>query len=202
MECAGRAKRRRRFGFGVGNADTQTQGARTRAVSLCACHTVHIVPSFTMLKRLRSVPGESFGMGLPRSLDGLQSLRERPRRLAGRILEAHRLELARVEVEFHPQFHPLPLPGPLNGAEHRVKLREPINVLHLRCRVDPDKLAQASRVTSDLGTSLPEVVRIFMTEIARTGEIPVRLSTRSASPLVNKAARDKIWSELDDTQDW
>jgi len=71
-----------------------------------------------------------------------------------------------------------------------------------RCRVDPDKLAEASRVTSDLGTSLPEVVRIFMTEIARTGEIPVRLSTRSASPLVNKAARDKIWSELDDTQDW
>jgi addiction module RelB/DinJ family antitoxin len=44
-----------------------------------------------------------------------------------------------------------------------------------RCRIDPDKLGKASQVTSELGTSLPEVFRIFVTQIAKTGKVPVTL---------------------------
>ncbi len=73
-----------------------------------------------------------------------------------------------------------------------------------RCRVEPDKLAKADKVTSELGTSVAEVVRIFLTEIARTGKVPVNLNTRREPEdiLLNREARNKLWRELDDAEGW
>ncbi len=72
-----------------------------------------------------------------------------------------------------------------------------------RCRVDPAKLKQAEKVTSELGTSVPEVIRIFVAEIARTGRVPVRMSVKPPDEmLLNIEARNKIWRELDDAESW
>ena len=72
-----------------------------------------------------------------------------------------------------------------------------------RCRVDPKLLKRAARVTQELGTSLPETVRIFVAQIARTGSVPLSLSTRSEpDALISKAARDKVMRSLDDTETW
>jgi antitoxin component of RelBE/YafQ-DinJ toxin-antitoxin module len=46
------------------------------------------------------------------------------------------------------------------------------------------------------------MVRIFVTEIARTGKVPVRLETAKADHLLDVQRRNKIWSELDDTKSW
>jgi len=52
-------------------------------------------------------------------------------------------------------------------------------------------------------TSLPEVVRIFVAQVARTGSVPFSLSTQSQqAPLINKAARDQVMRSLDDTETW
>ena len=70
-----------------------------------------------------------------------------------------------------------------------------------RCRVDPKLLKRATKVTKTLGTSLPEAVRIFVAQVARTGSLPLSLSTKSeAETLVNTKARDKIMRSLDDTE--
>ena len=72
-----------------------------------------------------------------------------------------------------------------------------------RCRVDPKLLKRAARVTKKLGTSLPEAVRIFVAQVARTGNVPLSLSTQSGrEALVNKAARDQVMRSLDDTETW
>jgi len=72
-----------------------------------------------------------------------------------------------------------------------------------RCRVDPKQLKRATKITSDLGTSLPEAVRIFVAQIARTGAIPVSLSTNPAKDvLINREARDELMRSLDDAQAW
>jgi|GEM_PF-1445312 len=72
-----------------------------------------------------------------------------------------------------------------------------------RCRVDPKLLKRAANVTEKLGTSLPEMVRIFVAEVARTGSVPLSLSTQSGrEALINKAARDRIMRSLDDTETW
>jgi addiction module RelB/DinJ family antitoxin len=70
-----------------------------------------------------------------------------------------------------------------------------------RCRVNPKLLKRAAKVTEQLGTSLPEAVRIFLAQIARTGSVPVSLSTRP-DLLINRQARDKILRSLDDTETW
>ena len=72
-----------------------------------------------------------------------------------------------------------------------------------RCRVDPKLLKRATKVTEELGTSLPEAVRIFVAQIARSGRVPLSLSTHSdPEAFINKAARDKIMRSLDDTETW
>jgi addiction module RelB/DinJ family antitoxin len=72
-----------------------------------------------------------------------------------------------------------------------------------RCRVDPKLLKKATKVTQELGTSLPEAVRIFVAQVARTGSIPLSLSTKSApDELINKTVRDQIMRSLDDTETW
>ena len=50
-----------------------------------------------------------------------------------------------------------------------------------RCRVDRKILKQADRVAERLGTSTPEMVRIFVTQIARTGRVPLNLDPGAKS---------------------
>jgi antitoxin component of RelBE/YafQ-DinJ toxin-antitoxin module len=72
-----------------------------------------------------------------------------------------------------------------------------------RCRVDPKLLKRAEKVAEQLGTSIPETVRMFVAEIARTGSVPLSLSAGSRSNgLIDKSARDKIMRNLDDTEAW
>lgn len=72
-----------------------------------------------------------------------------------------------------------------------------------RCRVDPKLLKRAAKVTDELGTSLPEAVRMFVAQIARTGSVPLSLSTRPGpAALINKGARDRVMRSLDDTETW
>ena len=71
-----------------------------------------------------------------------------------------------------------------------------------RCRVEKPLLAKANAVTKSLGTSTAEMVRIFVTEIARTGKVPVRLDTSKDDNLLDVQRRNKIWSELDDAKSW
>jgi antitoxin component of RelBE/YafQ-DinJ toxin-antitoxin module len=72
-----------------------------------------------------------------------------------------------------------------------------------RCRMDPKLLKRATKVTQELGTSLPELVRIFVAQVARTGNVPLSLSTQSGPEgLLNKAARDQVMRSLDDTETW
>ena len=44
-----------------------------------------------------------------------------------------------------------------------------------RCRIKKQLLKKADQVTQRLGTSTPEMFRIFVSEIARTGKVPVHL---------------------------
>ena len=71
-----------------------------------------------------------------------------------------------------------------------------------RCRVEKPLLAKANAVTKSLGTSTAEMVRIFVSEIARTGKVPVRLNTSKDDILLDVQRRNKIWSELDDAKSW
>jgi antitoxin component of RelBE/YafQ-DinJ toxin-antitoxin module len=70
-----------------------------------------------------------------------------------------------------------------------------------RGRVDPHKLKKAEKVAKDLGTSVPELFRIFIAEVARTGSVPVAMSTDKES-LFSKERRNRIWARLDDTETW
>jgi antitoxin component of RelBE/YafQ-DinJ toxin-antitoxin module len=71
-----------------------------------------------------------------------------------------------------------------------------------RCRVQKPLLKKADAVTKSLGTSTAEMVRIFVSEIARTGKVPVGLSMAKDDGLPDVQKRNKIWSELDDTKSW
>ena len=44
-----------------------------------------------------------------------------------------------------------------------------------RCRIEKPLLDKANRVSKRLGTSTSEMVRIFVTQIARTGKVPLKL---------------------------
>jgi addiction module RelB/DinJ family antitoxin len=44
-----------------------------------------------------------------------------------------------------------------------------------RCRIEKPLLDKANRVTKRLGTSTSEMVRIFVTQMARTGKMPLKL---------------------------
>ncbi len=63
---------------------------------------------------------------------------------------------------------------------------------------------KANKVTDRLGTSTPEMIRIFLAEIARTGKVPVNLNTetddRIAGPTARRAAT--LESFYDPTKTW
>ncbi len=71
-----------------------------------------------------------------------------------------------------------------------------------RCRVEKPVLSKANAVTKSLGTTTAEMFRVFVAEIARTGKVPVSLKLSGDNDLVDVARRNKIWSQLDDTQSW
>jgi addiction module RelB/DinJ family antitoxin len=69
-----------------------------------------------------------------------------------------------------------------------------------RVRVDKSVLDKAERVTKRLGTSTQEMVRVFLTQIARSGKVPLKLDLDD--DLVDVRRRNRIWGELDDSKDW
>lgn len=69
-----------------------------------------------------------------------------------------------------------------------------------RVRIDKSTLNKADRVTKRLGTSTQEMVRVFVTQIARTGKVPLKFD--SDDELVDTHRRNRIWGELDDAKDW
>ena len=70
-----------------------------------------------------------------------------------------------------------------------------------RCRVEKALLDKANKVTSQLGTSTAEMFRIFVTQIARTGKVPLKLETQ-AGELVDREHRNQILRSLDDSEGW
>jgi antitoxin component of RelBE/YafQ-DinJ toxin-antitoxin module len=65
-----------------------------------------------------------------------------------------------------------------------------------RGRVDPDKLKKGEKGAENLGTSVPELVRIFIAEVARTGSVPLSMTTRDGDPLFSKERRNQMWASL------
>jgi addiction module RelB/DinJ family antitoxin len=53
----------------------------------------------------------------------------------------------------------------------------------LRCRVKKNLLVKANKVSDRLGTTTPEIIRLFLAEVVRTGKVPISL---------NKEAVDSI----------
>jgi antitoxin component of RelBE/YafQ-DinJ toxin-antitoxin module len=73
-----------------------------------------------------------------------------------------------------------------------------------RCRVDPEKLDKASKITSELGTSMPELFRIFVSQIVRTGKVPVSLEIQADDSLTGSwAERGKVLESFyDKSKTW
>lgn len=73
-----------------------------------------------------------------------------------------------------------------------------------RCRIEKPLLDRANRVAEQLGTSTSEMVRIFVTQMARTGRVPLRLDTHPsdsiADPWEHRAAM--LESFYDKSKTW
>ena len=53
-----------------------------------------------------------------------------------------------------------------------------------RCRIEKPLLDRANAVAEALGTSTPEMVRILVTQMARTGKVPLKLDPHSNESIV------------------
>ena len=71
-----------------------------------------------------------------------------------------------------------------------------------RVRVDEPLLAKANEVTRRLGTSTPEMVRIFLAQIARTGRVPLDLSTNFESLAPWESRAKTLESFYDESKTW
>jgi antitoxin component of RelBE/YafQ-DinJ toxin-antitoxin module len=73
-----------------------------------------------------------------------------------------------------------------------------------RCRVEKPLLKKVNSVTQQLGTNTGEVFRMFLSEVARTGKIPVRLALEldetAVSPWEQRAAA--LESFYDESKTW
>ncbi len=58
-----------------------------------------------------------------------------------------------------------------------------------RCRIEKPLLDKANRVTKRLGTSTSEMVRIFVTQMARTGKVPLKLDAGQDDAIAGAWAR-------------
>jgi len=70
-----------------------------------------------------------------------------------------------------------------------------------RCRIEKPLLEKANRVTTRLGTSTAEMFRIFVTQIARTGKVPLSLAPGSEG-LLDRERRNRVLKDLDDSEGW
>jgi antitoxin component of RelBE/YafQ-DinJ toxin-antitoxin module len=70
-----------------------------------------------------------------------------------------------------------------------------------RCRIEKPLLEKANRVTRQLGTSTPEMFRIFVAQIARTGKVPLSLSP-GPDALLDRQQRNRVLRDLDDSEGW
>ena len=73
-----------------------------------------------------------------------------------------------------------------------------------RCRIDQPVLKKADRVAKRLGTSTSEMVRIFVTEMARTGKVPVSLNASGDDPIAEPWAQraERLESFYDSSKAW
>jgi antitoxin component of RelBE/YafQ-DinJ toxin-antitoxin module len=73
-----------------------------------------------------------------------------------------------------------------------------------RCRVKKPLLEKVNAVTQRLGTDTGEVFRIFLTEIARTGRVPVHLALEpDAEPVSSWEQRAAtLESFYDESKTW
>ena len=69
-----------------------------------------------------------------------------------------------------------------------------------RCRVDKRALKKADEVSKAIGTKTPEMVRMFIHQIAKTGKVPVSLSAHEG--LLDKQRRNSVLLSLDDSEGW
>ena len=53
-----------------------------------------------------------------------------------------------------------------------------------RCRIEKPVLDRANRVAEQLGTSIEEIVRILVTQMARTGKVPLKLDPQAGDSIV------------------
>lgn len=67
--------------------------------------------------------------------------------------------------------------------------------------MDEKTLARADRVTKRLGTSTQEMVRIFVTQIAESGRVPLKLDPED-DLVLDRARRNKLLLSLDDSEGW
>ena len=70
-----------------------------------------------------------------------------------------------------------------------------------RCRIEKPLLEKANRVTRQLGTSTPEMFRIFVAQIARTGKVPLSLSPEPDA-FLDRRQRNRVLRDLDDSEGW
>ena len=69
-----------------------------------------------------------------------------------------------------------------------------------RVRVDEEDLAKADAVAESVGTKTPEIVRMFIHPVARTGKVPISMSAQDE--LLDVKRRNRILRELDDAEGW
>jgi addiction module RelB/DinJ family antitoxin len=73
-----------------------------------------------------------------------------------------------------------------------------------RCRIEKPVLKKAERVAKKLGTSTSEMVRIFVTQMARSGGVPLNLSASGEDPVAGpwKERAARLESFYDPTKTW
>ena len=72
-----------------------------------------------------------------------------------------------------------------------------------RCRIDRKLLAEAERVSEEIGTTPREVVRLCFKQLVKRRTIPFPLNADGPGDgLVDVQRRNKVLRELDDAQGW
>lgn len=71
-----------------------------------------------------------------------------------------------------------------------------------RCRIERKLIAEATKVTEEIGTTPGEVVRLLFTQLVKRRSIPFPLSADVHDGLVDVRRRNKVLRELDDAEGW
>ena len=73
-----------------------------------------------------------------------------------------------------------------------------------RCRIEKPLLDKANRVSKRLGTSTSEMVRIFVTQMARTGKVPLKLDAGQDDAIVGawEQRATTLESSYDQSKAW